>query len=534
MNSQLCSVGETVIPSVVGTGEIGQQLTDLPQNVPGERSGDLLPLHPSTDRTPHETSSGIGTLEASRIARTRLGARNEDALTVSSHHFVETLLPTLDLSPGPLSETERTSSSPLTESGRSEAAGSVFRPQGHRKSPLSWVPSIWLQILQRFAWRQHSSTAPFRLPATGQRERPPGAGRIALDHSWVHLAIITAEDTILCHSLDASSGAWHCVVTLRARTARSLSCLEFRPWSRPSWMLAAGAERGIALWSADSSPVSRYGQMRPSRETSSAQNMPPNTVRFRLFEAAGHRQVQSLAWSADGRLLASGARTDTAVLVWDVAAQAAQVLYRVAVGADLVMWSPWIGDAAVLLAVARHGTMFRLWSADSSGNWASKEWHRPRMNPQTVSWCHRSVAGKSERHWLLGAHCNQPELWCWVLDPITRLALRPVTTVRLPARPLRLAWDSSGQRLAVIFAKRVSLANSSMENEPLATGVQVALYVTELEPTVLFTPLGFLQAPAPDAEPLHMQWHPGFPYRSGALLAISWSTHQVTFHPCIF
>lgn len=529
---------ETAIPCVTGTGEVNQQLTELSIEVAGSQGRDQILVQSPLARSLDETHPSSLLVDASNVTRARLDANKLGSSTLQ--RFLETLLPTIDLSTAWPAGSDRTNVSLLSVSGGPESISSIFRQCEHPDRFRSRFSSICDPILELFQLKERSAAATCTKVAIDKRQRRPSAGRIAWDHTWGHLAVITPDDAIHCYYLKATSRDWQCSVVLRARMVRALSCLDFRPCSSPSWMLAAGCERGIAVWSSDLLYSKRQSQTAPSVASTTAPRLPSSAVRFRLLEAPGHQHVACLDWSADGRLLASGSSVDAAVLVWDIGAGVAQPLYRIAFGTERVIWSPSLADPASLFAIARHGSMFRIWSANQFGEWSSREWHRPPLDPYTMDWFSRAATGvgKSERHWLLGVPRDRPVLWCWLLDPNTRLGLRPIATVTLPKQPQKLAWDPSGQRLAIIFKEAIKERDTSSENEATTSepdvNAQVALYVTELEPTIQLTPLGFLRAPTPSAQPMDMQWHPQFPHRSGALLAISWSSQQVTFHPCIF
>ncbi len=78
--------------------------------------------------------------------------------------------------------------------------------------------------------------------------------------------------------------------------------------------------------------------------------------------------MSALAWSPDGRLLATGSVYDSRVLVWDVATGVPAALQRFG-GTTLLRWSP---DGAYLFAGGVNG-VFRLWETNT---WTCDRWVR--------------------------------------------------------------------------------------------------------------------------------------------------------------
>lgn len=85
-----------------------------------------------------------------------------------------------------------------------------------------------------------------------------------------------------------------------------------------------------------------------------------------------------------------------------------------------------------------------------------------------------------------------------------------------------LAWDPTGERLAVILK-----GDPQAANRPAI----IAVFKTRTNPIFELLPCGFVQGEA-GAEPRLMQFHPNF--QLGALLTVCWSSGRITHVPFYF
>jgi WD40 repeat protein len=531
---------EHAVSSVHGTGEVGRQPT--PWRAPrthasasGRSAPDAEPLPPLeriTERDAPATGPGR------ELGTSCWSEPGYDA--VSPQRLGLPRLPPLKVASASQSTVEQSSHTLVAASSRSTLAyGNVFRQSVHPERTSTWSRTLSNALekllVPRQLQKQQTRTAALAGSLVGMRGTQPG--KIALADDWVLLAIITGDDAVYCYRIDREHDTWTCTAVLRTRLVRSVTCLAFRPCMTQSWMLAAGCERGVALWTADAQSAGAAGPAPRSAETAPASVAhAPLYVCFQLLETWGHHHVSSVAWSADGHMLASSTCSDSAVLVWQVGAGSYQALYRIRGGVEHLCWSPSLEDAGVLLSIAHRGSVVRIWSTNPDGEWVSTAWDRPRLDPDLLAWHVKVQVGRDShrRHYLIGADFTKSLLWCWTLEFQTHASLRPLATFRMPGEPQKLAWDPTGQRLAISFKEPLRFPVQSKTGDPdAADRAPVALYVTEMEPTVQVSLTGFVRAPESNAQVIDLRWHPQGPRRALALLVISWSNQQVTFYPYV-
>jgi WD40 repeat protein len=483
---------EHAVSSVHGTGEVGRQPT--PWRAPrthasasGRSAPDAEPLPPLeriTERDAPATGPGR------ELGTSCWSEPGYDA--VSPQRLGLPRLPPLKVASASQSTVEQSSHTLVAASSRSTLAyGNVFRQSVHPERTSTWSRTLSNALekllVPRQLQKQQTRTTALAGSLVGMRGTQPG--KIALADDWVLLAIITGDDAVYCYRIDREHDTWTCTAVLRTRLVRSVTCLAFRPCMTQSWMLAAGCERGVALWTADAQSAGAAGPAPRSAETAPASVAhAPLYVCFQLLETWGHHHVSSVAWSADGHMLASSTCSDSAVLVWQVGAGSYQALYR------------------------------------------------PRLDPDLLAWHVKVQVGRDShrRHYLIGADFTKSLLWCWTLEFQTHASLRPLATFRMPGEPQKLAWDPTGQRLAISFKEPLRFPVQSKTGDPdAADRAPVALYVTEMEPTVQVSLTGFVRAPESNAQVIDLRWHPQGPRRALALLVISWSNQQVTFYPYV-
>ncbi|XP_065896924.1 aladin-like [Dysidea avara] len=255
-------------------------------------------------------------------------------------------------------------------------------------------------------------------------------------HNW--LAIARQDDSIEVKSVLREGHS--CV--LKDSKQVGATCLQWRPHFQA--MLAVGTETGIALWSID-------GGVLQSRLASSL-------LRFDRYP--GHVPVTSLTFSPDGHLLVSACPANSIMLVWDVSLGVATPLQRIGGGGvSLVSWSP---DGLRVFA-AMPTPMFRLWECNK---WSCEKWSNLSGRCIAASW---SPAGDyllfaMERdHFVYYVHCDRSgqasstfsgnAVKCADLSPHCFESSGPACDTQVGGWIQSMAWDSSGERLAVIFTR---------------------------------------------------------------------------------
>jgi aladin len=86
----------------------------------------------------------------------------------------------------------------------------------------------------------------------------------------------------------------------------------------------------------------------------------------------------------------------------------------------------------------------------------------------------------------------------------------------------RMAWDGTGERLAVAFGGVVDSVYDGL----------VALFDTRQTPIVSMSLLGFIRGPGRGAKPLALAFHEKL--KQGALLSLCWSTGVCCTYPLLF
>ena len=286
--------------------------------------------------------------------------------------------------------------------------------------------------------------------------------------------------------------------------------LAWRP-SHPG-TLAVGCAEGVALWkgleagwkgAARGSSAGAGGGGRKGGADAGTETMT-------LMRCGGHCGVSSLAWSPDGQRLGSGASSGgVSVVVWDAAARVPTPLWRRAGEVGVLRWSPG-GD--YLFASHGSGGRFRVWHTDS---WKSMSWAGGHGHVYDACWnpegnvlllALEKVRARSARPWaratralasLLLTPCSPTRPSCahsmhhlalpsraaqaaplvalhFTLGPPSLDAQLLPVDLPMPAADgdgapsppsvRSLAWDSTGERLAVATAGgRVVLLSSRLD-----------------------------------------------------------------------
>ncbi|MBN3306284.1 AAAS protein, partial [Amia calva] len=300
--------------------------------------------------------------------------------------------------------------------------------------------------------------------------------------------------------------------TLKHRLQRSVASLAWKPLCASA--LAVACQNCVLVWHVDPTSLST----RPSSGCAQVLSHP------------GHSPVTSLAWAPSGSILLTASPVDTAMMVWDVAAESCVPLQRVGGGGvTFLSWSP---DGGRVLA-ATPSALFRVWE---TGMWTCERWPCLKGRCQVGCW---SPDGSR----LL--FCVQGEALIYALtfddtlgEPLggaggskaaAIVADLSETTFQTADGQIRvggdvqsLVWDSSGERLAVLLKGDPQKADSP---------ATIAVFKTRSSPVFELLPCGFVQGET-GAEPRLMQFHPHF--EKGALLTVCWSNGRISHIPFYF
>ncbi|XP_063227394.1 aladin-like isoform X2 [Bacillus rossius redtenbacheri] len=312
------------------------------------------------------------------------------------------------------------------------------------------------------------------------------------------LAVATVDDAVRIYSSDLSF-----VPVLKLRTQRSVSCMQWRPFSASE--LAVGCERGVYVWSLDPTSVAT----RPSASCATFLRHPDSCP------------VTGLAWSPQGDVLLTCSPASTTMFAWDVERrQFSAVRRRVGGGGVcLVSWSP---DSCRVFS-ASTSVVFRVWE---TALWTDEVWKAVSGRVRSACW---SPCGSV----LLFATSDDPKIFSLTYGAAAGCGeeARSATSV-LPVIDLTLAeteqgvrvggivssmqWDARGHFLAVLFL-----------DSPL-----IAVFSTCVLPTRLHVSPCCLINGIRGEIPNVMSFQKNF--EEGSLLTVAWSSGRVQQFPFLY
>eukprot|EP00731_Ephydatia_muelleri_P007900 Em0004g238a len=290
-------------------------------------------------------------------------------------------------------------------------------------------------------------------------------------------------------------------VLLRDKQQVDVTCIQWAPHCNN--LLAVGAGGGILLWTVDH-PVAT------SRLLSSW---------VRTETVPGHCAVVSLSWSPHGDLLVSASPVDAHLVVWDVMlGVATRIPMATGGGLGAVTWSP---DGRRVLA-ASTSSVFRVWESQS---WTCDKWTNSSSRCKAACWSPSgetmvfALEGDPSLYYLLFrgeeiADGSAVAIKCADLSPCIHSV--DGEDIHVGGCVHSLAWDQSGERMAVIFT------DDSPGSE------LVAVFRTRLSPILELLPGGFVRGHHGEL-PVSIQFHTQG--QEGSLLAVAWDTGRISFVP---
>uniref|UniRef100_A0AAQ6IUZ9 Aladin seven-bladed propeller domain-containing protein n=1 Tax=Anabas testudineus TaxID=64144 RepID=A0AAQ6IUZ9_ANATE len=294
--------------------------------------------------------------------------------------------------------------------------------------------------------------------------------------------------------------------TLKHRLQRSVAAVQWKPLCASA--LAVACQNCLLVWHVDPCSLST----RPSSGCAQVLSHP------------GHSPVTSIAWSPSGSLLLSASPMDTAMMVWDVAAESCVPLQRVGGGGvTFLTWSP---DGSHVLA-STPSAVFRVWETRM---WTCERWPCVKGRCQSGCWSPDgsrllfTVQGETVIYALTFTDTQGywPQAAAVVADLSETTFNTPDGDIIVGGEIQSLAWDPRGERLAVLLKGHPQAADRP---------AVIAVFKTRTSPIFELLPCGFVQG-EPGAEPRLMQFHPNFQH--GALLTVCWSTGRITHVPFYF
>ncbi|XP_062855582.1 aladin isoform X2 [Trichomycterus rosablanca] len=313
-------------------------------------------------------------------------------------------------------------------------------------------------------------------------------------------AVALLDDSIRIYSSRSTT-----TPTLKHRLQRSVSAVGWKPLCASA--LAVACHTCLLVWHVDPNSLST----RPSSGCAQVLSHP------------GHSPVTSIAWSPSGSLLVSASPVDTAMMVWDVAAESCVPLQRVGGGGVTnLLWSP---DGGRLLA-ATPSALFRVWETKM---WTCERWPCLKGRCQSACWSPDgtrllfSVQGEAVIYALTFSDMTGGPKAAVVVADLSETTFNELAgDVVVGGEVQSLAWDPTGERLAVLLKGR-----SESSNHPAV----IAVFKTRSGPIFELLPCGFVQGEA-GAEPRLIHFHPHFQH--GAQLTVCWSNGRISHVPFYF
>lgn len=280
-------------------------------------------------------------------------------------------------------------------------------------------------------------------------------------------------------------------------------------------VLAVGCQSCILVWTIDPLSLST----RPS--SSCAQ----------VLQQSGHGPVTGVDWHPEGTLLVSASAADISMIIWDVAKETGVPLRRLGGGGvSTVHWSM----NKIKLFSATPSSMFRIWE---TYRWTCDKYKLPGRC-QAACWSPDGrvllfATVKEPVIFYLQFHTDQNEIPPTIGGSKAAVPLVDLSEVLYETGEETLlvggivqdmAWDPTGERLAVIF-KPTGDKNDRCCNK------MVAVFRTRIHPVIDISPCGYVKGETGDT-PHIIRFQPGF--KQGALLAVCWSSGKVQFIPLIF
>ncbi|XP_013855533.1 aladin isoform X1 [Austrofundulus limnaeus] len=300
--------------------------------------------------------------------------------------------------------------------------------------------------------------------------------------------------------------------TLKHRLQKNIAAVQWKPLCASA--LAVACQNCLLVWHVDPCSLST----RPSSGCAQVLSRP------------GHSPITSIAWSPSGSLLLSASPMDTAMMVWDVAAESCVPLQRVGGGGvTFLSWSP---DGSHVLA-STPSALFRVWETRM---WTCERWPCIKGRCQSGCWSPDgsrllfTVQGEMVIYALTftgtpglpTSSIKGPQAAVVVADLSETTFKTPDGDIIVGGEIQSVSWDPRGERLAVLLK-----GDPQAANRPAV----IAVFKTRASPIFELLPSGFVQG-EPGTEPRLMQFHPNF--RHGALLTVCWSSGRITHVPFYF
>ncbi|KHN38805.1 Aladin [Glycine soja] len=326
------------------------------------------------------------------------------------------------------------------------------------------------------------------------------------------IAFISAPTQVLVRDYQESEGKDPSILTNESQ--RDARVLEWRP--NGGKMLAVGCKGGICMWAASypgnaasvrSGAASFLGGL--SRSSGN------RYILVDFLRSPYDEHVSALTWSPDGRYPSSASYESSSFSVWDFAQGVGTPIRRGLGGISMLKWSP-TGD--YFFASKFDGT-FYLWETNT---WTSEQWSSTSGFVKGATWDpdgRMILLAFSESSTLGSIHfASKPPSLDAHLLPVD---LPEILSLTGSQGIEKIAWDNSGERLAVSFKG----------GEDIYRGL-IAVYDTRRTPLISTSLIGFIRGPGDNPKPISFLFHGKF--KQGPLLSVCWSSGFCCTYPLLF
>lgn len=332
-------------------------------------------------------------------------------------------------------------------------------------------------------------------------------------HQHRHIiAFISGPNQVIVRDYEDSEGKDACVLSNGAQ--QDIRALEWRPNGGKS--LSVACKGGICIWAA--SYPGNPATVRSGAASSLGTLTRGSGGRWTLVDflrSHSDEQTSAISWSPDGRYLASASCESSSFTIWDVSQGLGTPIRRGLGGVSLLKWSP-TGD--YFFAAKFDGT-FYLWETNT---WTSEPWSSTSGFVTGATWDpdgHIILIAFSGSLTLGSIHFSSkpPSLDAHLLP----VDLPEITTMTGSEGIEKIAWDASGERLAVSYKG----------GDDNYKGL-VAIYDVRRTPLISASLVGFIRGPGDNPKPIAFSFHDKF--KQGPLLSVCWSSGFCCTYPLIF
>lgn len=330
-------------------------------------------------------------------------------------------------------------------------------------------------------------------------------------HQHKHiLAFISGTHQVTVCNYEDSDGKNPCILINESQ--KDVKCLEWRP--NGGRTLSVACKGGICIW-ASSYPGNAASVRSGVTLGTLSRGSGTRWTLVDFLRSYEDEQVSALSWSPTGRYLASASFESPSFTIWDVAQGVGTPIRRGLGGISLLKWSP-SGD--YFFAAKFDGT-FYLWETNT---WTSEPWSSTNGFVTGAAWDpdgSKILIAFSGSSTLGSIHfATKPPSLDAHLIPVELPEIQSLTESQGVER---IAWDASGERLAVTYK----------DGEEQVKGL-IAIYDVKRTPLISASLIGFIRGPGENPKPSSFSFHNKF--KQGPLLSVCWSTGICATYPLIF